>query len=89
MRQLVWPLTIRARADLAAPVCTLHRGEAVDFKFGDPEPLLSVDVIGPEAMFNGAVAGSDANSDQVVEIAIWKTFDIQIDRYSAPRCSLS
>jgi len=31
-------------------------------------------------MFSGAVAGSDANSDQVVEIAIWKTFDIQIDR---------
>lgn len=31
-------------------------------------------------MFNGAVAGSDANADQVVEIAIWKTFNIQIDR---------
>ena len=31
-------------------------------------------------MFKGAVAVSDANSDQVVEIAIWKTFDIQIDR---------
>jgi len=31
-------------------------------------------------MFNGAGGGPDANSDQVVEIAIWKTLDIQIDR---------
>jgi hypothetical protein len=29
---------------------------------------------------NGAVAVSDANSDEVVEIAIRKTFDIQVDR---------
>ncbi len=45
-----------------------------------PYPLLSVRVVGPEAMFNGAVTGPDANSDQVVEIAIWNTFDIQKDR---------
>ena len=39
----------------------------------------SFDIIGPEAMLNGAFAGFDANADQVVEIAIWKPFDIQID----------
>src|SRR5450631_653004 len=44
-----------------------------------PYPLLSVRVVGPEAMFNGAVTGPDANSDQVVEIVIWNTFDIQKD----------
>jgi hypothetical protein len=31
-------------------------------------------------MLNGAVAVSDANSDQVVEIAVRKTFHIEIDR---------
>ena len=44
-----------------------------------PYPLLPVLVVGPEAVLNGAIAGSDANSDQVVEIAVGQTFDIQID----------
>lgn len=28
---------IDAKRSLAAVVCTPHRGEAIDFKFGDPE----------------------------------------------------
>jgi hypothetical protein len=40
MSQLVWPLTIRARWEQASlPRSAIrHRGEALDFKFGDPEP---------------------------------------------------
>ena len=45
-----------------------------------PYPLLFVLVVCPKAMLNGTIAGSDANADQVVEIAIGQTFDIQIDR---------
>ena len=44
-----------------------------------PYPLLPVLVIGPKAVLNSTIAGSDANADQVVEIAIRQTFDIQID----------
>ena len=45
-----------------------------------PYALLLVLVVGPKAVLNSTIAGSDANADQVVEIAIRQTFDIQIDR---------
>ena len=44
-----------------------------------PYPLLSVLVVRPKAVLNGTMAGSDASANQVVEIAIRQTFDIQID----------
>jgi hypothetical protein len=54
-----------------------RRENALEFL---PYPFLSVRVISPETVLNDAIAVPDANSDEVVEIAIRKTFDIQIDR---------
>ena len=44
-----------------------------------PYALLPVLVVGPKAVLNGTMAGADANANQVVEIAIRQSFDIQID----------
>src|SRR5262245_10693070 len=43
-----------------------------------PYELLLVFIICPKAMLNSTIAGSDADADQVVKIAIGQTFDIQI-----------
>ena len=42
-------------------------------------PLFFGLVIGPKGVVNGGIACSDVNADQVIKIAIWQTFDIQID----------
>src|SRR5262245_54036486 len=44
-----------------------------------PYPLLFRFVVGPKGVLNGTLAGADANADQIVEITIRQTFDIQID----------
>ena len=44
-----------------------------------PYPLFSILVICPKTVLNGVIAGSDANADQVVEIAVGQAFDVQID----------
>ena len=51
-----------------------------DIKEFIPYALLRLLVISPKAVLNSIIASSDANADQVVEIAIRQTFDIQIDR---------
>src|SRR5262249_47022564 len=45
-----------------------------------PNPLLIALVVGPEAVLNGAFPGSNANTNQVEEIPIRKSFDIEINR---------
>src|SRR5271170_747887 len=44
-----------------------------------PYALLPVLVIGPKAVLNSIFPDSEANPDQVVEIAIRQTFNVQID----------
>src|SRR5262249_14282279 len=44
-----------------------------------PYPIFSILIISPKAVLNGLIADSDANADQVVEIAIGQAFDVQID----------
>jgi hypothetical protein len=55
------------------------RDRQKDAKEFNPYPLFFVLVIGPKGVVDGAIVCSDANADQVVKIAIWQTFDIQID----------
>src|SRR5437879_13472955 len=45
-----------------------------------PDFPLVLDAIRPQAALNGFFAVSDAQSDEVVEIAVRQTFDIKIDR---------
>jgi hypothetical protein len=45
-----------------------------------PYPVLLVRIVGPERVLNAPIVCSDANSDQVVEIAVREAFDIKVDR---------
>jgi hypothetical protein len=54
-----------------------NRRKEVD-KFG-PNPLFSILVICPKTVLNVLTAGSKANADQVVEIAIGQAFDVQVN----------
>src|SRR5271156_374732 len=45
-----------------------------------PYQLLLFCIVGPETVLNASFGGSDANTDQVVEIAVREPFDIQKDR---------
>jgi hypothetical protein len=53
-----------------------HRKDIEEFV---PYALFSVLVVGPKAILNSIIAGSDAGADQIVRVAIRQTFDIQID----------
>lgn len=44
-----------------------------------PYPLLPILVIGPKAVLNSILPSSDADPDQIVEIAIRQAFDVQIN----------
>ena len=45
-----------------------------------PYPFLVALVIGPEAVLNCAFPSANPDTDQVEEISVWKSFDIEIDR---------
>ena len=45
-----------------------------------PYQLLLFCIVGPETVLNASFGGLDANTDQVVEIAVGQPFDIQKDR---------
>ena len=44
-----------------------------------PYSLLFVFIVSPKSVLNSLIAGTEANADQVVEIAVGQAFDIQID----------
>ena len=56
------------------------RDSRKDIEKSFPYPLFFILVICPKTVLNGVFAGSDANANQVVEIAVGQAFDIQIDR---------
>src|SRR5215469_724297 len=45
-----------------------------------PDALLPFLIVGPKAILNSTISGSNTNAYQVVEIAVRQAFDIQIDR---------
>ena len=55
------------------------RGRRKDIKEFFPYPLFSILVVCPKTVLDGLIAGSDANSNQIVEILVGQSFDVQID----------
>ena len=44
-----------------------------------PDSFLILGAIGPQTVLNSSVGRVEANTDEVIEVAIWKPFDIEID----------
>ena len=67
---------------LVRPVVNQHRlaDGFDDVKEFAPNVSLVLNGVRPEAVLNGGFAVSNPHADEVIEIAIWQAFDIQIDR---------
>ena len=65
---------------LVAPVVNQHRlaDGFDDVKELPPNVSLVLDGVRPEAVLNDGFAVSNPYADEVIEIAIWQAFDIQI-----------
>jgi hypothetical protein len=51
-----------------------------DSKEFPPNLALVRDSLRPQAVLDGGVAVTDADADQVIEVAVWQALDIQINR---------